>query len=81
MRKFNEENERIKHKYLYHLRHAKGRDEPTLDKIAAGLLDFEEAHRLQVFQDVPSRLGRDLQAALRAAAQCSHRRAAWLVHA
>jgi hypothetical protein len=41
MRKFNEENERIKREYLKYLRHAEGQDELTLDKVAATLIDFE----------------------------------------
>ncbi|MBK0398491.1 site-specific integrase [Limibaculum sp. M0105] len=37
------ENEHIKHRYLYHLKQAKGRDEKTLDKVAAALSQFEAA--------------------------------------
>jgi len=43
MRKFNEQNERIKRQYLTFLKEAKGQDEASLDKVAAALLDFEEA--------------------------------------
>jgi len=50
MRNFNEENERIKHDYLTYLREAKGRDEPTLDKVAAALLEFEEAVGFKPFK-------------------------------
>ena len=43
MRKINEQNERLKHEYLGCLRNADGKDEATLDKVAASLLIFEEA--------------------------------------
>lgn len=36
-------NVRMKHKYLDHLKQAKGRDEKTLDKVAAALSEFEKA--------------------------------------
>ena len=50
MRKFNEENERIKRRYLAFLREAKGRDEATLDKVTAALLDFEQAVGFKTFK-------------------------------
>ena len=34
-------NERLKHRYLDYLKQAKGRDEKTLDKVAAALNEFE----------------------------------------
>ena len=37
------ENERQKHRYLEYLKQAKGRDEKTLDKVAAALSQFEAA--------------------------------------
>jgi integrase/recombinase XerD len=43
MRKFNEQNERIKRQYLSFLKEAKGQDETSLDKVAAALRDFEDA--------------------------------------
>ena len=43
MRKFNEQNERIKRQYLSYLKEARGQDEASLDKVAAALLGFEEA--------------------------------------
>lgn len=43
MVKFNEENERVKRRYLDYLKQADGHDEATLDKVAAALRDFEEA--------------------------------------
>jgi integrase len=42
-RRFNEENERIKRQFLDYLKHAEGKDEATLDKVAAALVDFETA--------------------------------------
>ncbi|MBO9420316.1 hypothetical protein J7481_12495 [Labrenzia sp. R4_2] len=50
MRKFNEENERIKRQYLIFLREAKGQDESSLDKVAAALLYFEEALGFKPFK-------------------------------
>jgi len=50
MRKFNEENERIKREYLSYLREAKGQDETSLDKVAAALLGFEEAMAFKSFK-------------------------------
>lgn len=43
MRQLNEENERIKHEYLKFIAQVDGRDEATIDKVAASLLSFEEA--------------------------------------
>lgn len=43
MPKKNGPNVRVKHKYLDYLKHAKGRDEKTLDKVAAALSEFEKA--------------------------------------
>ena len=50
MRKFNEENERIKRQYLIFLKEAKGQDEASLDKVAAALRDFEEALGFKPFR-------------------------------
>jgi len=41
MRKFNEQNERIKRKYLQYLRRAQRKDETTVQKAAEGILRFE----------------------------------------
>lgn len=41
MRKCNEENERIKRKYLHHLRCAQRKDTATVQKAAEGILRFE----------------------------------------
>ena len=41
MRKFNEENERIKRRYLQYLKRAKRKDASTVQKAAEGILRFE----------------------------------------
>ena len=43
MPKTTTSNVRMKHRYLDYVKHAKGRDEKTLDKIAAALSEFEAA--------------------------------------
>ncbi len=43
MPKLNGSNVRMRHKYLDYLKQAKGRDEKTLDKVAAALSEFETA--------------------------------------
>ena len=43
MVKITPENERIKHRYLGFLKDARGRDEKTIDKVAAALSEFEAA--------------------------------------
>jgi len=50
MRKYNEQNERIKREYLTFLREAKGQDETSLDKVSAALLDFEQAISFKSFK-------------------------------
>jgi integrase len=50
MRKFNEQNERTKRQYLTFLKEAKGQDETSLDKVAAALLDFEDALEFKPFK-------------------------------
>lgn len=50
MRKFNEDNERMKRAYLACLKEADGRDEATLDKAATALLAFEEALGFKPFK-------------------------------
>ena len=50
MRKFNEQNERIKRQYLIYLKEAKGQDEASLDKAAAALLGFEESLGFKPFK-------------------------------
>lgn len=43
MPKKNASSVRVKHKYLDYLKQAKGRDEKTLDKVAAAISEFEKA--------------------------------------
>lgn len=50
MRKFNEDNERIKRKFLGFLKHAKGQDEKSLDKAVAAILKFEESTKFKSFK-------------------------------
>ena len=50
MRKYCEENERIKRKYLAYLKQAKGQDQKSLDKVAAALVKFEESTRFASFK-------------------------------
>ncbi len=50
MRKYCEENERIKHAYLRYMRHANRKDEQTLDKIAAALANFEKSTNFKPFK-------------------------------
>lgn len=47
---FCAENERIKHAYFAFLREAKGRDEATVDGVAAALHRFEEATGFRLFR-------------------------------
>lgn len=49
-RKFNEENERIKRRYLQYLREAKRRDMITVDKAATAILRFEKSTGYKPFK-------------------------------
>jgi integrase/recombinase XerD len=51
-RKFNEENERIKRRYLEYLREAKRSDMATVEKAAEAILRFERSTGLQALQAV-----------------------------
>jgi hypothetical protein len=62
-------NERLKHRYLDYLKQAKGRDEKTLDKVAAALNEFEAIYRLEGLQAVLPPLGRGVQDAPRESTQ------------
>ena len=81
MRKFNEQNERIKRQYLGYLKEAKGQDETSLDKAAAAAPGLRGGARLQVFQGLPRRMGRALQAPSGEAATPPDGQAAGLVDA
>ena len=50
MRKFNEENERIKWNYLHYLGEAKRRDQATVDKVAAAIERFEASTGFKSFK-------------------------------
>lgn len=50
MVKFNEENERVKRRYLTFLREAKGQDVKSLDKVAAALRQFEDSTGAKPFK-------------------------------
>jgi integrase/recombinase XerD len=50
MTKRNPENERIKRAYFNYLRNAKGKDDTTMDKVAAAILRYEEATNFKPFK-------------------------------
>ncbi len=50
MRKFNEENERIKRRYAQHLKEARGRDQKSVEKAMAAILRFEESANFKPFK-------------------------------
>ena len=49
-RKFNEDNERIKRRYMQFLREAKRRDQTTVDKVADAILRFERGTAFKPFK-------------------------------
>jgi integrase len=50
MRKYCEENERIKRKYMAYLKQANGQDQKSIDKAAAALVKFEESTKYKPFK-------------------------------
>jgi integrase len=50
MAKHNPANERSKRDYLRHLKHARGRDEATLDRVAASIERFDAANGRKAFR-------------------------------
>ncbi|MEH6831611.1 MAG: site-specific integrase, partial [Sulfitobacter sp.] len=50
MRKFVEENERMKRKYVFHLEEADGLDAKSTDKVLAAILKFEESTGFKPFK-------------------------------
>ncbi len=50
MRRFNEENERVKRDYMTYLKDAEGYDEATIYKVSASLVSFEEALGFKPFK-------------------------------
>ena len=49
MSKHNAANERIKREYFGYLKAARGRDEATIDRVAASLANFEDSTRHKGF--------------------------------
>ena len=49
MRKYCEENERVKRNYMEYLKQAKGQDQKTIDKVAAALVKFEDSTKFKPF--------------------------------
>ena len=47
MRKYCEENERIKRQYMSYLKQARGHDQKTIDKVAAALVKFEDSTKFK----------------------------------
>ena len=58
MVQINAENERLKRQYLNHIKEADGKDEKTLDQVAASLRDFELALNLKPFKSFHRDWGR-----------------------
>ena len=50
MRRHHEENERVKRAYFIYLEQALGKDEKTIDKVSAILVQFEESTRFKPFK-------------------------------
>lgn len=50
MRKYCEENERVKRRYMEYLKQAKGQDQKTIDKVAAALVKFEDSTKFKPFK-------------------------------
>ncbi len=50
MRKYCETNERIKRQYMAYLKHAKGQDQKSIDKVAAALIKFETSTKFKSFK-------------------------------
>jgi hypothetical protein len=50
MKRYQEENERVKHDYATYLRHAKGQDDASIDKARAAIRRFEESTKFKPFK-------------------------------
>ncbi|MEP2528337.1 MAG: site-specific integrase, partial [Lentilitoribacter sp.] len=50
MRKFVEENERLKRRYVYHLEEADGLDVKSTDKVLAAIVKFEQSTGFKSFK-------------------------------
>jgi len=64
MAKHFEENERIKHDYATYLRHAKGQDEKSIDKVMAALRQFEDSTKTKPFKKFHRQQAADFKAYL-----------------
>jgi len=64
MAKHVEENERIKHEYATYLRHAKGQDEKSIDKVMAALRQFEDSTKTKPFKKFHRQQAADFKAYL-----------------
>jgi len=51
MKKYNENNERIKRKYLTFLKQAKGQNEASIDSVASAISRFETYNNCKDFKD------------------------------
>jgi hypothetical protein len=50
IKRYLEENERVKHDYATYLRHAKGQDDTSIDKARAAIRRFEESTKFKPFK-------------------------------
>ncbi|WP_295079660.1 tyrosine-type recombinase/integrase [Tabrizicola sp.] len=64
MARFVEENERIKHEYATYLRHAKGQDNTSIDKVQAAIRRFEESTKFKPFKKFHRQQAMDFKAYL-----------------
>lgn len=64
MARFVEENERIKHDYATYLRHAKGQDSTSIDKVQAAIRQFEESTKFKPFKKFHRQQAMDFKAYL-----------------
>lgn len=71
MAQINPQNERLKRQYLGYLKEADGKDEKTLDQVAASLRDFELALNLKPFKSFHRDWGRKYKTHLE---RCRNRR-------
>ncbi|WP_417605574.1 tyrosine-type recombinase/integrase [Primorskyibacter flagellatus] len=64
MANYIEENERIKHDYATYLRHAKGQDEKSIDKVMAAIRQFEDSTKTKAFKKFHRQQAADFKAYL-----------------
>jgi integrase/recombinase XerD len=70
MRKMNEQNERIKRRYLQYLKTAQRKDATTVQKAAEGILRFEASTKFADFKRFRIEQAIKFQERLRAACPC-----------